>query len=271
MRMAGRILALLTAISWMPAGSARAQLPNPSTSYFVVQSGPVATPTEGPVAQRLLRLCPNNDGASSLPNHVRLKIKLIDGGGANMVGVAATDIYIQFNGGTAAQGFSGPGADSIIANGTYNVSPPCPTLQFLYADSATNSNGVTYITLTGAQPSNPGVALRDPNRKWGHYDSDIPVYARGVLLQGRNTTNGTNGEYVLRIKNIDFQGGLGTAMDRGEAVSSVDYNSLIYHIGDSSSPLSYWRDLDGNGVVSSGDFNLLMSHLYHDCDTPLNP
>ena len=99
MRMAGRVLALLTAISWTLTGSARAQLPNPSTSYFVVQTGAVATPTEGPTAIRLLRLCPNNDGISSLPNHVRLKIKLIDGGGANMVGVAAADIYIQFNGG----------------------------------------------------------------------------------------------------------------------------------------------------------------------------
>jgi len=269
-RMAGRILALLTAISWMPTGSARAQLPDPSTSYFVVQSGPVATPTEGSIAQRLLRQCPNTDGGTSLPNNVRLKIKLIDGGGANMAGVAATDIYIRFNGGTAAQGFFGPGADSIIANGTYNVSPSCPLLQYVYADAATNSDGVTYITLRGADPLNPGVALRDPNRKWGHYDSDIPVYARGVPLQGRNTTNGTNGEYVLRIKNIDFQGGLGTALDKGEAVSSVDYNSLIHHIGDTD-PLSYWRDLDGNGVVGAGDLNIIMGHLHHDCDTPFNP
>jgi hypothetical protein len=245
---------------------AQAQVPNVANSYFYPQAGSVASPLEGTAATEFFRACPNNDGGSSLPLSARIKIVLRDNANAPIVGVAAANIYMLFNGGTATQGFGGDGADSIIANGIYNTNPACPNVTTVNADSATNTAGETYITFTGANPLFPGVGVRDSNRKWGHYDSDIPVYANGVRLSGRVTPAGSNGDYLLRIKNFDFRGGLANGNNQGEVVSNVDYNAMSGGLGDSDDT-SFWRDFDQSGVSNITDFNMFVKHRNHDCGT----
>jgi len=247
-----------------------AGVPEPSLSFFVPQTGTVAAPTEGTVAIRLFRMCPNNDASGSLPNNARIKVVLKDMNGNPIAGVAREDICVLLNGGTSAQGFAGVGADSVIANSTWNTDPVCPDVRCIQADAPTDVNGVTYITFTGSTPGNPGVATRDPNRKWGHYDSELPVYALGFKLQGRLTTVSANGTYVLQIKNLDSMEGLGTELNESEAVTTADFTAVARHIG-LTSPISYWLDFDGNGLVGSTDFNLINTHYGHDCDTPNNP
>ena len=243
-----------------------------SNSFFVPQSGTTTAPVEGTNASRFFRACPNNDGGSSFFSNSRIKIVLKDAGGAPLIGVPATDVFIQLNGGTLAQSFSGQGADSIIANSYWNNNPPCPDLRYLYADAPTDANGVTFITFRGASSSNPGVAVRDPSRKWGHYDSDLPVYAAGFRLDGRLTSGDTNGSYALRIKSMDVVGGLGAAWpadaNTGEWVDLGDFNTVANGIGDTG-PLSYWKDLDSSGSVDNADFNLVVGHYDHRCSTPL--
>src|SRR6267378_2041788 len=95
----------------------QAQVPDAAKSYFVPQAGSVGNPIEGTTAAAFFRACPNNDGGASLPNNARIKIVLKDGGDAPIVGLSRFSIYVHFNGGTDKQGFSGDGADSIIANG----------------------------------------------------------------------------------------------------------------------------------------------------------
>jgi hypothetical protein len=247
-----------------------AGVPDASLSFFVPQTGTVATPTEGTVAIRLFRACPNNDGAGTLPNNARIKVVLRDVNGNPVAGVAAEDVCVLLNGGTAAQGFSGVGADSVIANSTWNTDPVCPDLRCISADAPTDVNGVTYITFSGSTPGSPGVATRDPNRKWGHYDSELPVYALGFKLSGRLTTASANGTYVLRIKNLDVMEGLGPDLNESEAVTAADFTAVARSIG-LISPVSYWLDFDGSGSVTSTDFNLINTHYGHDCDTPNNP
>jgi len=240
-----------------------------TTSFYVPQSGTVATPAEGTAAIRFFRACPNNDGGTSLPNNARIKVVLKDAGGVAIAGVAANDICMLFNGGTSDQGFVGSGADSIIANSTWNVTPLCPNVTCIPADAATDVTGTTYITFAGSTPGSPGVATRDPNRKWGHYDSDIPVVALGVPLRGRLTTASSTGSYVLQIKNFDFLDGLGPVLDEGEAVTAGEMTALIREIG--VSPVMYWFDLDSNGSIGPTDLNIITGHINHDCDTPNNP
>jgi len=251
-------------------GTTRAQIPDFSQSFFVPQSGSVASPTEGAMAAQYFRACPNNDGGLSLPNNARIKVVARDGNGNGMPNISAADICILFNGGTAAQGLYGVGADSIIANSTYNSSPLCPDVRCVQADQNTDFIGVTYITFAGSTPGNPGVATRDPQRKWGHYDTELPVFILGWKIQGRITTSSMNGTYTLRIKNIDHLGGLGTAMNMGEVVASDDFSSVANHIGVNDA-LSYWRDFNSDGSVTSADFSIITQHQGHDCDTPNNP
>src|SRR6267142_3678462 len=232
---------------------ALAQTPDPATSYYVPEAGAVAAPVTGADAIRFFRACPNNDGGSSLPENARIKLILKDATDAAIVGLAAANIYVKFNGGTNVQGFFGNGADSVIANSVYNTDPACPLVQFLYADAATDGAGVTYITFAGASPATPGVTSRDPSRKWGHFDSELPVFANGVQLLGRLVEAGTNGDYVLRIKNFDLKGGLANGNNQGEVVSQVDYNSLKANISTPPDQLSYWQVLDGGGAVNSTD------------------
>jgi len=242
--------------------------PDPAKSYFVPEAGSVGTPIQGMSAVSRFHACPNNDAFGL---NARIKVVLRDASDVPIVGFSRLSIYVNFNGGTAKQGFSGDGADSIIANGrASNFDPPCPLVQYVYADAPTDATGTTYITFAGANSANPGVAVRDPNRKWGHYDSDLPVIADGVQLLGRLSDGGTNGEYVLRIKNVDLIDGLTNGRDHGEAVSSKDYNSFRSNIDQPPDDLSYWRDLNSDGSLSSGDLNIVVAHMDHNCVYP-NP
>ena len=264
------VLCLAAVFVFLLPTPARCGVPDMTQSFYVPQAGSVGTPMEGANATRFFRVCPNNDGGASLPNSARIKVVLRDINGNPVPDVAAADVCVLFNGGTADQGFSGVGADSIIANGIYNVDPHCPDLRCIPADAPTDASGVTYITFAGATPGSPGVATRDPNRKWGHYDSAIPVNVLGFNLAGRLTTASANGTYILRIKNFDTMEGLGIDLDEGEAVTTADFTAVVRNIG-VVSPISYWLDLDSGGGVSVTDFNIIVGHLNHDCDTPFNP
>jgi hypothetical protein len=267
-RIALSLALLFSALSIV--ATAHAQIFDSSLSFYVPQVGPVATPSEGTNATRLFRQCPNNDGGSVLSNNARIKIVVRDNTGTGVANIAAADICVLLNGGTAIQGFAGAGADSIIANSTWNTDPLCPDLRCIQADADTDVNGVTYITFAGSTPGSPGVATRNPNRKWGHYDSQLPVYVLGTPLSGRLTSASANGTYTLQIRNVDFMEGLGAELNEGEAVTAADWEALVRGIG-VSSPISYWMDFDGNGIINSLDFNLVTLHYGHDCDSPNNP
>ena len=254
------------------APQVRAEDPDPSRSYFIPQAGSVAYPLEGQAAMKFFRACPNNDGVSSLPNNARIQITLVGGSGP-VSGYPASRIYVLFNGGTATQGFTGPGTDSVIANGTWNQNPLCPDVRRLTADAPTDAGGRTYITFEGISPT-PGVGQRDPARKWGHYDSDIPVFVElsaGAERIPRRLAPGDPADaQFLHIKNFDETGGLAATMNQGEAVTTADFNTIVAKIG-RADDLTYWVDFDSNGWVDSADFNMLVHHLNHNCRTPRNP
>jgi hypothetical protein len=245
-----------------------ADVPYTAHCYYVVQAGPVDAPVEGERAIRYLRACPNNDGGSSLPNNVRIKVVVRNAARLPIAGIAAADVGALLNGGTHAQGFSGMGADSIVSNSQFN--PLCPDLRWITADNGTDADGVATITLAGASASESGVAVRDPSRKWGHYDSKIPIYVVGFEMSGRLTSEAPNGSYTLQIKNFDHTGGLGTEMNQGEAVTSADFNAIANNIGVNNA-LTWWRDFDSTGGIASSDFNLIAAHVTHDCDSPNDP
>ncbi len=261
-----------TTLSWAPIPYAF-QAVSSTNSFYVPQTGSVSSPTEGQSAISLFRACPNNDGGASLPNNTRVEVVARDTNNQPMAGVSPADIYILFNGGTAAQGYVGAGADSVIANSQWNQNPLCPDVRVLTADTPTDASGVTYITFTGSTPGSPGVGTRDPNRKWGHYDSELPVYVLGTKLQGRLTSGSANGTYVLQIKNFDFEGGLGVVMNVGEAVNFNDYSSVAAHLdeADSVTPKNWWRDFNSDGVVNFNDLSMFVAHLDHNCAYPNNP
>jgi hypothetical protein len=262
---AGAALALMAAA--MPA---MAGIPDVTNSFYVPQSQASATATvaEGTLATRFFRSCPNNDGGASLPQNARIKVVVRDASNNPIPNIAAADICVLFNGGTAAQGFSGVGADSIISNSTWN--PTCPDVRCVAADAPTDATGTTYITFAGADQANPGFAVRNGNRKWGHYDTALPVYVLGFQLSGRLTTGSANGTYSLRIKSFDWSGGLGAVLNQGEAVSSVDFNGIVLGLNVNNA-ISYWKDFDSNGAVTSTDFNTIIAHLNHNCAAPNNP
>lgn len=262
-------------------GPASAGVPDLTQSFYVPQAGDpdptglapgmirpfqTAVLTEGTNAARLFRMCPNNDGGTSLPNNSRVKVVLRDSNGNPIPNVPAADICVLFNGGTPAQGFSGVGADSVIANSQFNGSPLCPDVRCVAADGPTNGGGVTFITFTGSSPTSRGIGIRDPNRKWGHYDTELPVFAMGFKISGRITTGSPNGTYVLRIKSIDWTGGLGTLANQGSAITITDFNGVSNTIG-VNNIISYWKDFDYSGAVAVNDLNLITNHLTHDCDT----
>ena len=246
----------------------RADVPSPNLSYYVPQAGPVAAPVEGMEAIRYFRMCPNNDGGTSLPNSARIKVVVKNFAGLPIDWVDGGDVVALLNGGTAEQGFSGVGADSIVANSQYN--PICPDVRAISADGPTDSEGVTYITFTGTAPGTRGVGVRNPSRKWGHYDSKIPIYVVGFELTGRLTSESASGTYTLQIKNYDHTGGLGVTMGQGEAVTSADFNAIGNNIGVNNA-LTWWRDFDSEGGIAATDFNLIAAHATHDCDTPNQP
>jgi hypothetical protein len=166
--------------------------------------------------------------------------------------------------------FSGVGADSVVANSQYNPTPLCPDVRCVAADAPTDASGTTYITFTGSDVATPGVGVRNANRKWGHYDTDLPVYALGFKLSGRLTTGSLNGTYTLRIKSLDWTGGLGTTLNQGESVTVTDFNGISNGININNA-ISYWKDFNTSGGVTVVDLNIIQAHLLHDCDTPNNP
>jgi hypothetical protein len=193
--------------------------------------------------------------------------------GNGIAGIAAADVCLLFNGGTPVQGFSGTGADSVISNAQFNQTPLCPEVRCVQADAETDATGTTFITFTGSTVGSPGVGTRNGLRKWGHYDTEIPVYVLGFKISGRLTTASANGTYTLRIKSFDHVGGLGTQLNQGTTVTLADFNALAINLGVDNAT-SYWRDFDytgGVGAVGLSDFNAFVLHLGHDCDSPLNP
>jgi len=274
-------IALAAVLAWtVPA--AYAGIPDVTNSYYVPQSGTPdpfpasgdapAVETEGAAAIANFRMCPNNEGGTSLPLNARIKVTVRDVNNMPIPNIAAADICILFNGGTPVQGFTGTGADSVIANSTYNQTPLCPDVRCLFADRPTNSLGQTYITFSGADPLVPGQAASptNRNRKWGHYDSVLPVYVLGYQLSGRFTSASANGTYTLRIKSYDWNSlqGLNTTLNVGETVSSIDINSVV--VGSVVPPgTAYWKDFNSSGAINSPDVNAVRAHSTHNCVTPL--
>jgi len=260
-RIAGALMvgALTALVCW--SVPATAQTPDTNNSYYVPQAGlDYANPLEGNEAIPYFRACPNNDGDASLPLAARIKIVVKDSNGVPIAGIPITDLCILFNGGTLLQGFTGNGADSVIANSLFNLG--CPDLRCVSADAPTDANGVAYITFAG-----PG-GVRDPNRKWGHYDSELPVFVSGAKISGRLTSGSANGSYILRIKNFDHVGGLGLILNQGERVSLLDVNAIGNSLGTIDSQ-SYWKDLDGDGEVDIADYNIAIWHFNHGCGVPI--
>lgn len=261
--------AIAAVLAWI-VPAAYAGVPDATNSFYVPQVGTTATPTEGTLATRLFRMCPNMDGSATLPSNARIKVVVRDVNGNGIPGVAAADICVLFNGGTPAQGFSGVGADSVVSNSAFNTSPLCPDVRCVAADVPTDATGSTFITFLGSDGVTGGVAVRNANRKWGHYDTELPVYVLGFKLSGRLTSASANGSYTLRIKNFDWTGGLTTTTNAGEQVSITDFNGISNTIGINNA-ISYWKDFDASGAVNSPDLNIITTHLNHNCSFPLNP
>ena len=246
--------------------AAYAGVPDNTLSFYVPQSGSVTTPTEGAAAIANARRCPNDDGPQVLRFNARLKVVVKASDGSPIAGIAAADVCVLFNGGTPAQGFSGVGDDSIIANFQYNQVANCPDIRCVQADAPTDANGVTYITWLGSTPGSPGVATRDPFRKWGGYAGDIPVMVLGFKLQGKLTSASALGSYTAHVKSMDHQSGRTVAPNLGELVNSLDINPVSAAIG---TPYKYPLDFDNNGVVNSIDLNTIKAHNNHKCNVPL--
>jgi subtilisin family serine protease len=246
--------------------------PDLTQSFYVPQRGTVGSPIEGAAATSFFHACPNNDGGTSIPNNARIKIVVKDPAGQGIAGIQPGDVFVLLNGGTPPQSFIGDGADSVIANGTYNDTPLCPDVRALIADAPTDAGGVTYITFAGPTPGSPGVATRDPARKWGHFDTELPVYVLGVRLQGRLTSTSANGSYVLQIKNYDFTYiGLGTTPNWGEIVTSSEsayMNNNNGAIPSPGNPLAWWADFNNSGAVDSADQSQFWQHFGHGCESP---
>jgi hypothetical protein len=253
--------------------AAYAGVPDANQCFYVPQAGNTTTPLEGassPKSFSFYRGCPNNDGAS-YPNNSRVKVVVRDANGNGIPGVSAADICLLFNGGTPAQGFSGVGADSVISNTQYSAGAICPNLFCVQADDQSDATGTAFITFTGSVPGSPGVAQRNVGRKWGHYDTEIPVYVLGFKIQGRLTTASANGSYVLQIKSFDVAGGLTGALNQGEVVNATDFNTVTSQIGLAFNFLTWWRDFNFDNTVNATDFSAMTAHLNHSCSSPNNP
>ena len=243
-----------------------APTPDQSRSYYVpeaVVSGVVKDGLSTPKSYQFFRGCPNNDGAS-YPGSARIKVVVKDAAGSGIPNVPATDIFVLFNGGSPVQGFVGEGTDSVVANSQFGTpTSACPNLRGLIADAPTDANGIAYITFVGAG------GTRDSGRKWGHFDSEMPVYVLGTKVSGRLSDASAAGSYTLQIKSADRSGGLSlSALDHGELINSADANTLLF---ESSPAYGWWSDLDSSGVVNSTDFSILNAHFGHTCSSPNNP
>jgi hypothetical protein len=252
--------------------AAYAGVPDVTQSFFVPQSGSGKTPTEGAAAIVNARRCPATgssnvaqEGTQVLRLNARLKVVVKASDGSPIAGIPASDICVLFNGGTPAQGFSGVGDDSIIANFQFNQLSSCPDIRCVQADAPTDAAGVAYITWIGATPGSPGVGTRDPFRKWGGYAGDIPVMVLGFKIQGKLTSGSALGSYTAHVKSMDHQGGRTPVANQGELVNSLDINPVQAAIG---TPYKYNLDFDNNGIVNSLDLNLIKAHNNHKCNFP---
>jgi hypothetical protein len=255
------IAVAVLAVLIVPA--AYAGVPDVTKSFFVPQSGSVTTPTEGAAAIANARRCPNDDGPQVLKNNARLMVVVKDSGGNPIVGIPASDICVLFNGGTSPS-FSGVGDDSIIANFQFNQANNCPDVRCVQADAPTDLTGTTYITWLGSTPGQPGVATRDPLRKWGGYAGDIPVMVLGFKLQGKLTSGSGLGTYTAHVKSLDTAP-VSPGTNQGELVNSFDYNPVQAAIGQ---PYKYLYDFDNSGSVNTVDLNFIQAHLGHKCNSP---
>jgi hypothetical protein len=266
-------IAIAAVMAWI-VPAAYAGVPDVNQSFYVPQAGTTTSPLEGastPKSFSFFRGCPNND-PPSYPNNARVKVVVRDANGTGIAGVSAADICLLFNGGLPAQGFSGVGADSVVSNPQFSSGGVCPLLQCVQADDQTDASGVAYITFGGATPGSPGVGLRNPIRKWGHYDTKIPVYVLGYEIQGRLTTASANGSYTLQIKSVDVTGGTTTtAPFLGQLVNSADFSAVVSQLGQPFTFLTWWRDFNFDGSVTSADFSIIQPHQNHSCTVPLNP
>jgi hypothetical protein len=262
-------LVLLGALSVSPA---LAGVPDVTQSFFVPQASSITTPSEGVIAMRFAKRCPNLDGNQMFAASSRLKIVVKASDGSPIAGIPASDICVLFNGGTPAQGFSGVGDDSIIANFQFNQVNNCPDIRCVQADGPTDAAGVAYISWIGHAAADPPgqvfnqVISRDPLRKWGGYAGDIPVMVLGFKLQGKLTTGGVLGSYTAHVKSLDHQGGRTTAPNQGEQVTSLDINPVQAAIG---TPYKYALDFDTSGAVNSIDLNFVKAHNTHKCNSPI--
>jgi len=292
-------LLALAAVLLALAGSipASAGVPDVTQSFFVPQAGPLATPCEGATGNCAAvggysltigggaignaRRCPNNgasstnaaDGNQILRNWARLKVVVKASDGSPIVGIPASDICVLFNGGTAVQGFTGVGDDSIIANFQWNQAANCPDVRCVQADAPTDGAGITYISWLGHNPADPAGqggatpgASRDPLRKWGGYAGDIPVMVLGFKLQGRLTTTSALGSYTAHVKSFDTEGGRLAIQGQGSKVDLGDYNTTSAAF----TSYRYSKDQDNNGVVNIADMNFILGHYNHTCNVP-NP
>lgn len=262
--------------------AAYAGVPDVNLSHFIPQAGPLTTPCEGSTGNCLaaspypptvgggaignFRRCPNDDGLQVLRSHSRLKVVVRASDGTPIVGIPASDICVLFNGGTAVQGFTGVGDDSIIANFQWNQAANCPDVRCVSADAPTDANGTTFITWLGhvnaADP--PGVASRDPFRKWGGWAGDVPVMVLGFKLQGRLTSTSPLGSYTAHVKSFDMEGGRLAIQGQGETVDIADYNATSAAF----SAYRYRNDFDNNGTVNIADMNFILGHYLHKCNVP---
>ena len=256
---------LLALSGSLPA--AYAGVPDVTQSFYVPQSGSVTTPTEGAAAIANARRCPNDDGIQVLKNNARLKVVVKASDGSPIVGIPASDICVLFNGGTPAQGFSGVGDDSIIANFQFNQAANCPDVRCVQADAATDGTGTTYITWIGSTPGSPGVGTRDASRKWGGYAGDIPVMVLGFKLQGKLTTASALGSYTAHVKSLDSVGGRTTQTNQGETVNALDINP-VQAAAVPGHAYQYQLDFDNSGTVNSVDLNFIKAHNNHKCNVP---
>ena len=269
-------IAIAAVLAWI-VPAAYAGVPDVTQSFYVPQRGSVGTPTEGTAAATVFRTCPNNDlfsfgGTSPTLGNGRIRVIVRDVNGAGIPGIAAADICVLFNGGTSIQLFSGVGADSIIAFSGTATNNLCPNVRCVQADAPTAADGSTYITFRGNDGVTPGLATRDANRKWGHFDTDIPVYVLGFKLAGRlsSTQVTASPAYILRVKNVDVALGLNNVAGGAEIVTGADVTTVLGALT-TAPPLKYWYDVDNNGSVSGADVTTVLGHLNHSCTNLINP
>jgi hypothetical protein len=268
----------ITAVAILIVPAAFAGVPDVSQSYFVPQAGFGATLVEGVAAlqsNNAFTNCPNND-ATALQSSSRLMVVVRASDGTPIAGIPAADICLKFNGGTPAQGFSGAGDDSIVANSLWNPVFGCPDLTCIQADAPTDANGLTYITLRGS-PAVTGytlsaIPMRDSGRKWGGWAGDIPVMVLGFKLDGYLTT--AEGEahgasnYNAHLKSFDVQGSATTTLNAGERVNDVDVYPVITAL---TAPYNYMLDFQGFGSIGLEDVFDVLGHLGHRCNAPTSP